>query len=275
MKKEIIVFVSNVLIVFFGVGIILNTVPLYKGTAAAAAWDILSASMPYTNLKASAQQVFSYFSDNAEKNADTNNTSPEEASEVMNTVGSKDGLSDDELKQTPDDILKLMEEEEKVIGSQKKKGSTSEESYTGGGTIVTYNNVQVQNKIPSDFYSLNIKELLNQKADLKISDPSKPTVLIYHSHSTECYTLLDAGYYTESTDSKTKDITRNMVRVGDDICRILEARGIGVIHDREIHDSSYNAAYDSSRKSVAQYLEKYPSIEITIDVHRDSITYKN
>ena len=275
MKKEIIVFVSNVLIVFFGVGIILNTVPLYKGTAAAAAEDILSASMPYTNLKASAQQVFSYFSDNAEKNVDTNNTSPEEASEVMNTVGSKDGLSDDELKQTPDDILKLMEEEEKVIGSQKKKGSTSEESYTGGGTIVTYNNVQVQNKIPSDFYSLNIKELLNQKADLKISDPSKPTVLIYHSHSTECYTLLDAGYYTESTDSKTKDITRNMVRVGDDICRILEARGIGVIHDREIHDSSYNAAYDSSRKSVAQYLEKYPSIEITIDVHRDSITYKN
>ena len=275
MKKEIIVFVSNVLIVFFGVGIILNTVPLYKGTAAAAAEDILSASMPYTNLKASAQQVFSYFSDNAKKNADTNNTSPEEASEVMNTVGSKDGLSDDELKQTPDDILKLMEEEEKVIGSQKKKGSTSEESYTGGGTTVTYNNVQVQNKIPSDFYSLNIKELLNQKADLKISDPSKPTVLIYHSHSTECYTLLDAGYYTESTDSKTKDITRNMVRVGDDICRILEARGIGVIHDREIHDSSYNAAYDSSRKSVAQYLEKYPSIEITIDVHRDSITYKN
>ena len=61
MKKEIIVFVSNVLIVFFGVGIILNTVPLYKGTAAAAAEDILSASMPYTNLKASAQQVFPIF----------------------------------------------------------------------------------------------------------------------------------------------------------------------------------------------------------------------
>lgn len=102
---------------------------------------------------------------------------------------------------------------------------------------------------------MNIEELLNQKADLKISDPSQPTVLIYHSHSTECYTLLDAGYYTESTDSKTKDITRNMVRVGDEICKILEERGIGVIHDREIHDTSYNAAYDSSRKSVVEYLE--------------------
>lgn len=275
MKKEIIVFVSNVLIVFFGVGIILNTAPLYKGTAAAAAGNIVSASMPYSNLKDSAQQVFSCFSDNSQNSADNNSTSSEDASEVMHSVGSKDSLSNDELKATPEDILKLMEEEEKVIGSQTKKGNTSEESYTGGGTIVTYNNVQVQNKIPSDFYSLNIEELLNQKADLKVSDPSQPTVLIYHSHSTECYTLLDAGYYTESTDSKTKDITRNMVRVGDEICRILEERGIGVIHDREIHDTSYNAAYDSSRKSVVEYLEKYPSIEITIDVHRDSITYKN
>lgn len=275
MKKEIIVFVSNVLVVFFGVGIILNTVPFYKNTATAAAGNIVSASMPYTNLKASASQFVSYFSDNSQNTADNNNTSQEEASEVMNITGSKDGLSDDELKETPNDILKLMEEEEKVIGTQTKKGSTSEESYTGGGTIVTYNNVQVQNKIPSDFYSLNIEELLKQKADLKISDPSKPTVLIYHSHSTECYTLLDAGYYTESTDSKTKDITRNMVRVGDEICKILEARGIGVVHDREIHDTSYNEAYDSSRKSVTEYLEKYPSIEITIDVHRDSITYKN
>lgn len=275
MKKEIIVFVSNVLIVFFGIGIILNTAPLYKGTAAAAAGNIVSASMPYSNLKDSAQQVFSYFSDNSQNSADNNSTSSEDASEVMHSVGSKDSLSNDELKATPEDILKLMEEEEKVIGSQTKKGNTSEESYTGGGTIVTYNNVQVQNKIPSDFYSLNIEELLNQKADLKVSDPSQPTVLIYHSHSTECYTLLDAGYYTESTDSKTKDITRNMVRVGDEICRILEERGIGVIHDREIHDTSYNAAYDSSRKSVVEYLEKYPSIEITIDVHRDSITYKN
>ena len=275
MKKEIIVFVSNVLIVFFGIGIILNTAPLYKGTAAAAAGNIVSASMPYSNLKDSAQQVFSYFSDNSQNSADNNSTSSEDASEVMHSVGSKDSLSNDELKATPEDVLKLMEEEEKVIGSQTKKGNTSEESYTGGGTIVTYNNVQVQNKIPSDFYSLNIEELLNQKADLKVSDPSQPTVLIYHSHSTECYTLLDAGYYTESTDSKTKDITRNMVRVGDEICRILEERGIGVIHDREIHDTSYNAAYDSSRKSVVEYLEKYPSIEITIDVHRDSITYKN
>ena len=45
-------------------------------------------------------------------------------------------MSVDELKATPDDIVKLMEEEEKVIGAQTKKGNTSEESYTGGGADV-------------------------------------------------------------------------------------------------------------------------------------------
>lgn len=275
MKKDITIFVSNIVILFGVVGIILNVAPVYKSGMASVAGSILSAAEPYESFMSAAKQVSSVFSDNSDKEVNNNNTSREEAAEVMNSVGSKDGLTDEELKKTPDDILQLMEEEEKVIDSQTKKGNTSEASYTGGGTIVTYENVQVQSKIPQDFYDLDIEKLLQQKADLSISDASLPVVLIYHSHSTECYSLLDAGFYTESTDSKTKDIARNMVRVGDEICRILEARGIGVIHDREIHDTSYNAAYDSSRKSVAEYLEKYPSIEITIDVHRDSITYKN
>lgn len=275
MKKEITVFVSTSLILFFAVGTILNTVPLYESTASSAAGNILSVSMPYTNMKSYISQVLSLFSDNSANNENTNNTSQEESSEVMNITGSEDSSDSDDLTQTPSDILALMAEEEEVISTQTIKGSTSEESYTGGGTIVTYSNVQIQNKIPSDFYSLNIEELLNQKADLKISDPSQPTVLIYHSHSTESYNLLDVGYYTESSGSKTTDVARNMVRVGDEICRILEARGIGVIHDTEIHDTSYNEAYSSSRQSVLEYLEEYPTIEITIDVHRDSITYSD
>lgn len=275
MKKDIVVFISNIIILFGIVGIILNVAPVYKSGVASVAGGIISAAEPYESFKNAARQVSSVFSDNSANDENTNNTSREEAAEVMNSVGSKDSLADGELTETPDDILQLMEAEKKVIDSQTKKGDTSEASYTGGGTIVTYENVQVQSKIPGDFYSPDIKKLLQQKADLTIGDASQPVVLIYHSHSTESYSLLDVGFYTESTDSKTKDIARNMVRVGDEICRILEARGIGVIHDREIHDTSYNAAYDSSRKSVTEYLEKYPSIEITIDVHRDSITYKN
>lgn len=272
MKRDILIFLSNVVIVFFAVGIIVNAAPIAKDSVASVSSGIMSVLSPYEKIKSAAAQVSLIFSSSSVNN---NNTSQEESVQVMNSIGSKDGSGDTDLTQTPDDILKLMEEEQKVIDTQKVKGKTSEESYTGGGTIVTFENVQVQSKIPEDFYTLNIEKLLEEKADLKISDASQPTVLIYHSHSTESYTLLDAGFYTESSNSKTKDISRNMVRVGDEICKILEERGIGVIHDREIHDSSYNEAYDSSRKSVQDYLEKYPSIEITIDVHRDSITYKN
>ncbi len=272
MKRDILIFLSNVVIVFFAVGIIVNAAPLAKDSVASVSSGIMSVLSPYEKIKSAAAQVSLIFSSSSVNN---NNTSQEESVQVMNSIGSKDGSGDTDLTQMPDDILKLMEEEQKVIDTQKVKGKTSEESYTGGGTIVTFENVQVQSKIPEDFYTLNIEKLLEEKADLKISDASQPTVLIYHSHSTESYTLLDAGFYTESSNSKTKDISRNMVRVGDEICKILEERGIGVIHDREIHDSSYNEAYDSSRKSVQDYLEKYPSIEITIDVHRDSITYKN
>lgn len=272
MKRDILIFLSNVVIVFFAVGIIVNAAPLAKESVASVSSGIMSVLSPYEKIKSAAAQVSLIFSSSS---VNTNNTSQEESVQVMNSIGSKDGSGDTDLTQTPEDILKLMEEEQKVIDTQKVKGKTSEESYTGGGTIVTFENVQVQSKIPEDFYTLNIEKLLEEKADLKISDASQPTVLIYHSHSTESYTLLDAGFYTESSNSKTKDISRNMVRVGDEICKILEERGIGVIHDREIHDSSYNEAYDSSRKSVQDYLEKYPSIEITIDVHRDSITYKN
>ena len=87
--------------------------------------------------------------------------------------------------------------------------------------------------------------------------------------------LRDAGYYTKSTDLRSDSSTQNMVRVGDELCAYLEKCGIGVVHDRTTHDKDYSGAYDHSRKKVAEYLEKYPSIEITIDVHRDDITYDN
>lgn len=272
MKKEITIFISNIVILFSVLGITVNFSPYISGELAGFSEALLELAHPYDEIKAKAQEVSLIFNG---KEVNNNSTSQEETAEVMNSFSSEDGSAITDLKETPADIAALMEAEEQEIGSQTVKGKTSEESYTGGGTIVAFDNVQVQSKIPSDFYSLDIESLLNRKADLKLTDTSEPTVLIYHSHTTECYTLLDVGFYTESTDLKTKDITRNMVRVGDEICKILEQRGIGVIHDREIHDSSYNESYASSRKSVEEYLEKYPTIEITIDVHRDSITYSD
>lgn len=272
MKKEIIYFISNIIVLFTVTGIVIGLSPRLSANVTQLAQGIDRISKPYSQIKEASSQISLIISGD---NADNSNTAQEETQEVMNNITPEDSSDDIDLKEVPEDILALMAEAEKTISSEKVKGKTSEDNYTGGGTIVTFGNVQVQSKIPESFYKLDIGSLIEQKASLEINDMSKPTILIYHSHTTECFTLLDVGYYTESADLKTKDISRNMVRVGDEICRVLESKGFNVIHDREIHDTSYNEAYDSSRKSVSGYLEKYPSIDITIDVHRDSITYND
>lgn len=272
MKREITIFIANIVILFSFCGIFINFSPHFSSAITSFAECINNVSKPYSEIKEASSKISLIISGS---DADNNSTTQEETEDVMHSISPEDSSDDTDLTAVPSDIQALMDETAQVIESETVKGKTSEENYTGGGTIVSFGNIEVQNKIPTSFYNLDIESLLNQKADLSIKDLSKPTILIYHSHTTESYTLLDVGYYTESTDLKTKDTERNMVRVGDEICRILESRGFNVIHDREIHDLSYNEAYDSSRKSMTEYLEKYPSIEITIDVHRDSITYKD
>lgn len=285
MKREIKFFVINMLLLVSVCTAAVSLSPYISDKITLLEGKITSAWQPAAAIKTVSSKISLIIGGNS---ADTNTVPQKEVSDgengaegsesaesAMHSISSKDGFDDSDLTATPSDILALMEEAQKTIESETVKGKTSEENYTGGGTIVSFANTQVQNKIPSSFYSLDIESLLEKRADLEIDDASLPTVLIYHSHTTECYTLLDVGYYTESTDLKTKDTARNMVRVGDEICEILESCGIGVLHDTEIHDLSYNEAYSSSRKSVIEYLEKYPSIEITIDVHRDDITYSD
>lgn len=91
-----------------------------------------------------------------------------------------------------------------------------------------------------------------------------PAVLIVHTHATESYTGIP-GYRTE-------DENYNMLRVGQEIKRILEENGIGVIHDTTLHDEpSYNNAYIYARETIEARLEEYPSIRVVLDVHRDAL----
>ena len=100
-----------------------------------------------------------------------------------------------------------------------------------------------------------------------------PAVLICHSHATESYTKTAQETYTESSAYRTLDTNYNMVSIGDHLARLLRQQGIGVIHDRSLHDEpSYSGAYGSSRKSVQAYLEQYPSIQLVIDLHRDALS---
>lgn len=271
MKKNIIIIIINTIILFGIVGIIVNLSPLIEKPLTAFSLSLLKLSSPvliYNNAKA----TFSNSNSVAEEN--TTNTVPEEERSVMNSISAEDSKDYTDIQQTPSDIARLMNKAKKTATKSKSKGKTSEEAYQGGGTIVSYGNLQIQTKIPKSFYSPDIKALLNQGSDLTIYDKSQPTVLIYHSHTTEAYSLLDTGYYI-SSDARSNNSARNMVRVGDDLAAYLEKQGFNVIHDRTIHDKDYTKSYDNSRVTIEKYLEKYPSIEVTIDVHRDDITYSN
>lgn len=271
MKKNIIIIIINTIILFGIVGITVNLSPLIEKPLTAFSLSLLKLSSPvliYNNAKA----TFSNSNSVAEEN--TTNTVPEEERSVMNSISAEDSKDYTDIQQTPSDIARLMNKAKKTATKSKSKGKTSEEAYQGGGTIVSYGNLQIQTKIPKSFYSPDIKALLNQGSDLTIYDKSKPTVLIYHSHTTEAYSLLDTGYYI-SSDARSNNSARNMVRVGDDLAAYLEKQGFNVIHDRTIHDKDYTKSYDNSRATIEKYLEQYPSIEVTIDVHRDDITYSN
>ena len=99
---------------------------------------------------------------------------------------------------------------------------------------------------------------------------TEPSVLILHSHATESYVNLED--YKESTAYRTLDENYNMVSIGDVLSFWLESAGIGVVHDKTLHDSpSYSAAYENSRQSAQKYLQQYPSIRLILDLHRDSV----
>lgn len=118
-----------------------------------------------------------------------------------------------------------------------------------------------------------LKQQLSKDLPFKISlDSDQPQVLIYHTHTTESYEPYARDFYDSTFSSKTTEMDKNVVSVGDRICRELDKAGITYVHDTLIHDHpDYNGAYDSSRKTVKEILKKYPSIKVCLDIHRDGI----
>lgn len=101
---------------------------------------------------------------------------------------------------------------------------------------------------------------------------SGPQVLIVHTHGTESYTMPPGQEYEPSDAYRTLDTSCNMIRVGDEIARVLEQAGLSVIHDRSLYDyPSYSGAYDRSRAAIEHYLARYPSLSFVLDVHRDAV----
>lgn len=98
------------------------------------------------------------------------------------------------------------------------------------------------------------------EADMSLSGDLSdgPKILIHHTHATEYF-----------ADSDPEDESTLIVGVGDYLAEILETTyGIQVIHDRTVYP--YNEAYSQALAHEEELLAAYPTIEVMIDLHRDS-----
>ena len=99
-----------------------------------------------------------------------------------------------------------------------------------------------------------------------------PQVLIMHTHATETYELVERAWCDPAFSARSTDLSLNMAAVGAEMAAQLNAAGICTLHDTTLHDyPSYNGSYARSNATVRSYLERYPTIRVVIDVHRDAI----
>lgn len=102
--------------------------------------------------------------------------------------------------------------------------------------------------------------------------PDDPYILIVHTHGTEAYAAEGALSYSTKDTFRSQDISENVVAAGAVMAETFRRAGIPVIHCTEMFDAeSYQASYNRSAAAIRTYLEKYPSIQLVLDVHRDSV----
>ncbi len=192
-----------------------------------------------------------------------------DVTQAPETEPSESDSQDDSLfTATPEDIKQVMKSYVEADEGGKKAGKISEQTYKSSGVTDSYGRVRVKNVNDT---GINIKKLLGEKADMNITDKSKPAVLIFHTHTTETYQITDRGFYSKDFKPRSNDPSLNTVRVGTAIKEELEKAGYTVIHDTTIYDYKYNGAYTRSREAVSKHLEEHPEIQIVLDVHRDAI----
>ena len=124
-------------------------------------------------------------------------------------------------------------------------------------------------------YSANrtpdIEALLTQPLDWDLTVDS-PSVLIIHSHGTEAF-VPSSGYtyQEEGGEYRTLDDSCNMISLGEELARLLNEAGIQTVQDRSYYDyPDYLTSYDNARIGLQEQLNRYPTIKLVIDLHRDS-----
>ncbi|HEY5584880.1 MAG TPA: stage II sporulation protein P [Ruminiclostridium sp.] len=132
--------------------------------------------------------------------------------------------------------------------------------------VVSNGKINIKNETK---YSIDINKLLNEP--LKLTANKKgPQILVFHTHTTEAF-LKNINELSTNVPSRTSNNKYNVVSVGEALTNNLEKYNIDVLHNTTVHDLDYNSSYAKSLKTLTSYVDKYPSLKMTIDLHRDAV----
>ena len=116
----------------------------------------------------------------------------------------------------------------------------------GGTSVINNTDYDVDDLLYADY----VKPQINK---------NDPYILIYHTHTSE-------AYYGGGT----------VVDVGNIMAQEFEKLGYKVVHLTDVYDKEqFSGAYSRSINGVEKALAENPSIQLTLDIHRDAISTAN
>jgi len=99
----------------------------------------------------------------------------------------------------------------------------------------------------------------------------KKRILIYHTHTYEAYEPSPENTYEATQQWRTKDNKCNVVRVGDELSRLLTATGYVVVHDTTAYEPPVlSTSYTRSLKMLEESIGRGEKYDLYIDLHRDA-----
>lgn len=186
------------------------------------------------------------------------------------------GLIIEEMENEQDGEFRLNEEGSHFMITDGSSNAADKEAYralihTEKAQNISLEDYQQFEEFVGKFYTVDAStyttaEELNAKklssADMKIAKQGAgPQILIYHTHSHEGY-----------ADSVAGDASTTIVGVGEHLSQILQQEyGYQVLHHTGVYDEDRDYAYSNALPALEQVLIENPSIEVVIDLHRDSV----
>ena len=205
----------------------------------------------------------------------TASQSDDSSSAPVDTVPDSGNISESEPESVSSETSSQSSEE--TLTRPADAGDIIRRQYKGAASSAQFqisNNAWIKNL--TTHTQEEIMAQISQGPAFKIDKRDAPQVLIMHTHTTESYERQTLDWFDKSFNSRTTDNQYNVCRVGDEIEKQLKAAGIGVLHDKTLHDyPTFPGCYDRSAGTIQNYLKQYPTIKVVLDVHRDAIEQKD